>query len=143
MLCQPTFRISPDATTLFSSRIRRTRPYDSNLCMADASVASELVFITAPLAYQSQRECSGSGLGRTPSMTSSLANPTQTDSVKRKWITMSYCLEILSVKRNKTRRSTRTCNRAGACANSPTILSSCSPHLSQEQIIQQMQCHTA
>ena len=56
MLYPPTFRISPDAPTPFSSRIRRTRRYDSNPCMADVSAASESVFITVLLACPSQRE---------------------------------------------------------------------------------------
>lgn len=74
MRYQPPSRISPDATTLFSGRIRRIHPYNSNPCAADASVAFESVIITVPLGCQSQRECSGSGSARTPSTTSSLAN---------------------------------------------------------------------
>jgi hypothetical protein len=74
MLCRRTFRISPDATTSFSSRIRRTRLCNSNPYTADASVASESVCITVPLVYQSQMEFSGSGSGRMPSMISVLAN---------------------------------------------------------------------
>ncbi len=64
--CQPTSRTSLDAITPFSSRIQRIRPYDSNPYMADASAASESVFITAPLAFQFQKESSGSGSDRTP-----------------------------------------------------------------------------
>ena len=74
MLCQPTFRASLDAITLFSSRIQRILPYDSNPYMADAFAASGSVFITAPLAFQCRKECSGSGSDRMPSMTNSLAN---------------------------------------------------------------------
>ena len=74
MLCPLTFRNSPDATTSFSNRIPPTRLYSSNPCMADASAASELVFIIAPSACQFRREFNGSGLGRIPSMTSSSAN---------------------------------------------------------------------
>ncbi|WHZ29088.1 MAG: hypothetical protein OJF51_003889 [Nitrospira sp.] len=47
MLCQPTLRALLDAITLFSSRIQRILPYDSNPYMADAFAASGSVFITA------------------------------------------------------------------------------------------------
>lgn len=74
MLCQSISRALLDAITLFSSRIQRILPYDSNPYMADAFAASGSVFITARLAFQLQRESSGSGSDRMPSMTNSLAN---------------------------------------------------------------------
>jgi hypothetical protein len=83
MLCQPTSRASLDAITFFSSRIQRIRPYDSNAYMADASVASGSVFITALLAFQFQRESNGSGSERMPSMTNSLANHSLNRTPKR------------------------------------------------------------
>jgi|GEM_PF-6972177 len=61
MLCQPTFKTSLDAITLFSSRIQCIHPYDSNPFMVDVSEVSGLVFITVPLVFQYQRESSGSG----------------------------------------------------------------------------------
>ena len=81
MLCRPTSSTSPDAITLSSSRIRRTHPCNSNPCMADASVAFGSVIITVPLGCQSQRACSGSGLGRTPSTISSLDNHSMSSSI--------------------------------------------------------------
>src|SRR6185437_17124331 len=74
MLCQSTSRTSLDAITLFSNRIQRIRPYDSNPYMADVSEASRSVFITAPWAFQFLKESSGSGSDRMPSMTNYLAN---------------------------------------------------------------------